>query len=336
MTSRIEVDRTARFFSAIILLLSALFAQPLLAQEKPKLFIGAASKTLGYSPLWVGWKKGFFEQQGLDVQVLVLRGMPMVVQALAAGSIHFGCGGPEPFMESSDRGLDFVITGGVINGMTQFIVAGKKYKTFEDLRGTTLGSSSLTGGAVTAFREALRQKGLEYPRDYKILVVAGGSPGNLAALQSGQIAATTVAVPLNYAAEELGFNTIGRLLEAVPQFQSAALATRHSWAEKNRPLMVRFMNGMVQSLRWMHDNKDAAVEFLTKEIQLKPAHALKGWEYYTQNRIWPYDGEPNIEGMKHNIQVYYEQTRAKVPVPDVFKFVEMSYLNNAVKELEKK
>ena len=336
MTSRIEVDRTARFFSAIILLLSALFAQPLLAQEKPKLFIGAASKTLGYSPLWVGWKKGFFEQQGLDVQVLLLRGMPMVVQALAAGSIHFGCGGPEPFMESSDRGLDFVITGGVINGMTQFIVAGKKYKTFEDLRGTTLGSSSLTGGPVTAFREAMRQKGLEYPRDYKILVIAGGSPGNLAALQSGQIAATTVAVPLNYAAEELGFNTIGRLLDAVPQFQSAALATRHSWAEKNRPLVVRFMKGMVQSLRWMYKNKDAAVEFLTKEIQLKPAHALKGWEYYTQNRIWPYDGEPNIEGMKHNINVYYEQTRAKIPVPDVFKFVEMSYLNNAVKELEKK
>ena len=68
----------------------------------------------------------------------------MVVQALAANSIQFGCGGPEPFMESSDRGLDFIITGGVINGMTAAIVAGKKYKSFEDLRGTTVGSSALT------------------------------------------------------------------------------------------------------------------------------------------------------------------------------------------------
>jgi len=314
----------------------ALCCAPARAQDKPKIYVGPSSKTLGYSPLWVGWKKGFFEQQGLDVQVVVLRGMPMVVQALAAGSIHFGSGGPEPFMESSDRGLDFIITGGVINGMTAAIVAGKKYKSFEDLRGTTVGSSSLTGGTVTAFREAMKQKGLEYPRDYKILVVAGGSSGNLAALQSGQISATTVAVPLNYAAEELGFHSIGRLLDAVPQFQSAALATRRSWAEKNRPLMVRFMKGMVQSLRWMHNNKDATVEFLTKEIQLKPVHALKGWEYYTQNRIWPYDGEPNMEGMKHNIRVYYDQTGAKAPVPDVSKFVEMSYLNDALKELGKK
>ncbi len=327
---------TSLKFAALLPLLMALLIQRAPAQDKPKIYVGPSSKTLGYSPLWVGSKKGFFEQQGLDVQVVVLRGIPMVVQALAAGSIQFGSGGPEPFMEASDRGLDFIITGGVINGMTAAIVAGKKYKTFEDLRGTTIGSSSLTGGTVTALREALRQKGLEYPRDYKILVVAGGSPGNLAAMQSGQISATTVAVPLNFAAEELGFNTLGRLLDAVPQFQSAALATRRSWAEKNRPLMVRFMKGMVQSLRWMHNNKDATVEFLTKEIQLKPALALKGWEYYTQNRIWPYDGEPNMEGMKHNIKTYYEQTGAKPPVPDVSKFVEMSYLNDALKEIGKK
>ena len=322
--------------AAAALICFTLCAAPARAQDKPKIYVGPSSKTLGYSPLWVGSKKGFFEQQGLDVEVVVLRGIPMVVQALAAGSIQIASGGPEPFMESSDRGLDFIITGGVINGMTAAIVAGKKYKSFEDLRGTTVGSSSLTGGTVTAFREALKQKGLEYPRDYKILVVAGGSSGNLAALQSGQISATTVAVPLNYAAEELGFHSIGRLLDAVPQFQSAALATRRSWAEKNRPLMVRFMKGMVQSLRWMHNNKDATVEFLTKEIQLKPVHALKGWEYYTQNRIWPYDGEPNMEGMKHNIRVYYEQTGAKAPVPDVSKFVEMSYLNDALKEFGKK
>lgn len=303
------------------------------AQERPRLFVGASSKTLGYSPLWVGTKKGFFDQQGLDVQLVLLRGVPMTLQSLAANSLHIGSGGPEPYMEATERGLDFVITGGIINGMTQFIIAGKNYKTFESLRGTTLGSTSLTGGTVTAFREALKQKGLEYPKDYKILVVTGGSSGNLAALQTGQISATTVAVPLNYAAEEFGYNIIGRLLDATPNFQSNVVVTRRSWADKNRPIMVRFMKAMVQSLRWLFDNRDAAVEFLAKEMQLKPAHALKGWEYYTQNRIWPPDGEPNVEGMKHNLRTYLEQTGAKGPTPDVQKFIELGYLNDAVKEL---
>ena len=317
-------------------LASFFFTFSVAAQEKPKIFVGAASKTLGYSPFWVGTKKGFFEQQGLDVQLVLLRGVPMTVQALSAGSLQIGSGGPEPYIAATERGLDYVITGGIINGLTHFIMAGKNYKTYEDLRGATLGSSSLTGGIVTGLKEALRLKGLEYPRDYKILVVAGGSSGNLAALRSGQIAATTIAVPLNFAADELGFNTIGRLIDGVPDFQVNAVVVSRAWAERNREVMIRFMKAVVQSLHWLYDNRDAAVEFLTKEMQLKPAHALKGWEFYTQNHIWPYDGEPNIEGMKVNIRVYAEQTGAQGALPDVHKFVDLSYLNDALKELGKR
>lgn len=323
-------------FRIAALLIVALAAFPVMGEEKLRIYLGASSKTLGYSPLWVASKKGFFDQQGLDVQVVLLRGVPMTVQALVGGSLHFGSGGPEPYIEASERGLDLVVTGGIINGLTQFVIATKNYRTYEDLRGATFGQSSLTGGIVTAFREALRLKGLEYPRDYKIIVIAGGSSANLAAMQSGQIAATTVAVPLNFAAEEAGFNTIGRLIDAIPNFQVNALVTKRSWAEKNRPIMVRFMKAMVQALRWLHENRDPAVEFLSKEMQLKPIHARKGWEYYTQNRLWPPDGDVTLEGMKSNIRFYADQTGAKGPLPEASKFVDRSYLQEALKELDKR
>jgi ABC-type nitrate/sulfonate/bicarbonate transport system substrate-binding protein len=304
------------------------------AQEKPKIFVGASSKTLGYSPLWVASKKGFFDQQGLDVQLVLLRGVPMTLQALAAGSLHFGSGGPEPYIEASERGLDFVVTGGIINGMAQFLIAGRNYKTYEDLRGATFGTSSLSGGIITALKEALKLKGLEYPRDYKLLIIAGGSSANLAALQSGQIAAT-VAVPLNYAAEESGLNLIGRLSEGIPYFQTNALVTRRSWAEKNRQLAIRFMKAMLLTFRWMYQNPDAAVDFLSKEMQLKPVHARKGWEFYTQNRFWPPDGDVTMEGLKNNIRIYAEQSGAKGPLPNPAKYVDQSYLRDALKEIEK-
>lgn len=307
-----------------------------LAQEKPKIYLGASSKTLGYSPLWVASRKGFFDQQGLDVQLVLLRGVPMTVQALAAGSLHFGSGGPEPYIEASERGLDFIVTGGIINGIAQFLIASKNYKTYEDLRGATFGTASLTGGTITALREALKLKGLEYPRDYKLLVIAGGSSANLAALQSGQIAATTVAVPLNYAAEESGLNVIGRLSEGIPHFQTNAFVTRRSWAERNRAVMVRFMKAMVLTFRWMFENRDGAVDFLSKEMKLKPAHALKGWEFYTQNRFWPPDGDITLEGIRTNIRIYAEQTGAKGPLPDTSKYVDQSFLREAIKEIDKR
>jgi len=321
---------------AVALLASAQLGSPLFAQEKTKIYLGASSKTLGYSPLWVATKKAFFDQQGLDVQLVLLRGVPMTVQALAAGSLHFGSGGPEPYIEASERGLDFVVTGGIINGIAQFLIAGKNYKSYEDLRGATFGTASLTGGTITALREALKLKGLEYPRDYKLLIIAGGSSANLAALQSGQIAATTVAVPLNYAAEESGLNVIGRLSEGIPHFQTNAFVARRSWAEKNRPVMVRFMKAMVLTFRWMFENRDAVVQFLSMEMKLKPAHALKGWEFYTQNRFWPPDGDVTMDGMKNNIRIYAEQTGAKGPLPDASKYVDQSYLRDAVKEIDKK
>lgn len=305
------------------------------AQEKSKLFVGASSKTLGYSPLWVATKKGFFDQQGLDVQLVLLCGVPMTLQALAAGSLHFGSGGPEPYIEASERGLDFVVTGGIINGMAQFLIAGRNYKIYEDLRGATFGTSSLSGGIITALKEALKLKGLEYPRDYKLLVIAGGSSANLAALQSGQIAATTVAVPLNYAAEESGLNIISRLSEGIPYFQTNALVTRRSWAEKNRQLAIRFMKAMLLTFRWMYQNPDAAVDFLSKEMQLKPMHARKGWEFYTQNRFWPPDGDVTMEGLKNNIRIYAEQSGAKGPLPNPAKYVDQSYLRDALNEIDK-
>jgi NitT/TauT family transport system substrate-binding protein len=321
---------------AVALSLTFLFLLSAEAQEKPKLYLGASSKTLGYSPLWVATKKGFFDQQGLDVQLVLLRGVPMTVQALAAGSLHFGSGGPEPYIEASERGLDFVVIGGIINGIAQFLIAGKNYKTYEDLRGATFGTASLTGGTITALREALKLKGLEYPRDYKLLIIAGGSSANLAALQSGQIAATTVAVPLNYAAEESGLNIIGRLSDGIPHFQTNAFVARRSWAEKNRALMVRFMKAMVLTFRWMFENRDAAVDFLSNEMKLKPVHARKGWEFYTQNRFWPPDGDVTMEGMKTNIRIYAEQTGAKGSLPDASKYVDQSYLREALKEIDKK
>jgi NitT/TauT family transport system substrate-binding protein len=325
------------YFGCVIAFLgSLLVGSPVAAQDRPKIFLGASSKTLGYSPLWVGTKKGFFEQQGLDVQLVLLRGMPMTVQALSAGSLHVGSGGAEPYIDASERGLDFILTGGVINGTAQSIIAAKHIKTYEDLRGATFGTASLTGGTITVLREALKLKGLEYPRDYKLLVIAGGSATNLAALQSGQISATTVAVPLNFAAEEAGFNIVGKLSDGVPHFQTNVIAMRKGWAEKNRPVAVRFMRAMVQSLRWLHDNRDAAVEFLAREMQLKPAHARKGWEFYTQNRFWPPDGEVTMEGLKYNIRIYAEQTGAKGPLPEPGKYVDQSYLNDALKELGKR
>jgi ABC-type nitrate/sulfonate/bicarbonate transport system substrate-binding protein len=86
-----------------------------------------------------------------------------------------------------------------------------------------------------------------------------------------------VAIPLNYIAEESGLNIVGRLIDAVPEFELSALAVKRSWAEKNRALAVRFMKAIAQTHRWMYDNKEAAIDFLPGNA-VEPAYARRGWE----------------------------------------------------------
>jgi ABC-type nitrate/sulfonate/bicarbonate transport system substrate-binding protein len=188
----------------------------------------------------------------------------------------------------------------------------------------------LTSGATNVLKRILKTNGLDYPADYKLLAVGGGS-FNLAALTSGQIGATYLVVPLDHNAEQQGFNVLGYFKDYFPNYQLSFLTVKRGWAEKNRALLVRFLKGAVRAHRWLYANKEAAIDFLAKEIPLKPELARRGWEYYTANRIWHPNAEINLEGLKSTMQIYAEQIKGAPPDP--LKYIDQSYLQQAIKEL---
>jgi ABC-type nitrate/sulfonate/bicarbonate transport system substrate-binding protein len=315
-------------FVSIVLFQSAVVH----GQERVKLRISSATKTFGYGPLWVASQKGFFERQGLDVELVVIRASDVGIQALAGGSLEIAGSASDAPIAAIEKGLDLVIVGGIINGLSQSIMAAKKFKTYADLRGATFGAISLTSGVTFALRQVLKAKGLEYPRDYKLLVI-GGTPQTYAALLSGQIDAAALSLPVNYAAEEHGFNEIGRFVDVIPNYQLAALSTKRSWADKNRPVLVRVMKAMAETMHWLYRNKEAGADLLAKEMKLKPEHALRGWDFYTSTRTWDPNGDINLDGLQIVTQIYWEQTQSKGPVPKPAKYVDQSYLREALKEL---
>jgi ABC-type nitrate/sulfonate/bicarbonate transport system substrate-binding protein len=318
--------------SVVLLFGMILWTLPCQAQEPVKLRASVVAKTFGFAPLWVASKQGFFNQQKLDVEILLIRGSDVSTQALAGGSLQISGASSDAPIAAIERGLDMAIIGGIINGLSQSIMAGKKYKTYEDLRGATLGANSLTAGTAFAFRRVLKAKGLEYPRDYKLINV-GGTPQALAALASGQIAAAPLSLPVNFVAEEQGFNTIGRFIDVIPHYQLSVYSVMRPWAEKNRGIAVRFMKAIVLACRWIYGNKEAASDLLAREMGLKREYALKGWDFYTGKGLWHPTGDVTLEGLGIVAQIYAEQNQLKSP-PNPAKFVDQSYLREAVKELD--
>lgn len=318
-------------------LVFVLFVPALLpAQDKFRFPIGESSKTLSYGPLWVASKMGFFEKEGLDVPIVTMRGSPLTIQALTADSIYVANATVDTLINAYEKGAtDLTMIGGLINGLGLAMVGGKQYKTFAELRGTTIGTQTLTSGTGFALRLVLKAHGMEYPRDYSLLNI-GGASDRYQALLSGQISSAPVGVPLDLVARQQGFNIIGYFADDLPNFQFNTYIVKRSWAEKNRPLVGRFMRAIVTTMRWMNDNRDQACAYLTKEMAISMEHCRHGSDYNWKSRIWDRNADLNVEGIRTVIKIVADQGVLKEPLPQPAKYMDQSFVKQAVAELAKK
>ena len=332
---RIEDEKLRMARAAAILMLAFMLVSPCAAQEKVRFPIGESSKTLSYGPLWIAGKMGFFEREGLEVPIVTMRGSPLTIQALTADSIYAANATVDTLISAYERGADITMIGGLINGLGLSMIGGKPYKSYADLRGTTIGTQTLTSGTGFALRLVLKVHGMEYPRDYKLLNI-GGASDRYQALTSGQISSAPVGVPLDLVAKQQGFNIIGYFADDQPNFQFNVYIVKRSWAEKNRPLVVRFMKAMASTMRWMWDNREIACAYLSKEMAISVEHCRYASDYNWKNRIWDRNADLNVEGVRTLIKITAEQGILKEPLPEPSKYIDSSYLKQALAELAKK
>ncbi|HEX7230160.1 MAG TPA: ABC transporter substrate-binding protein [Candidatus Binatia bacterium] len=301
------------------------------AQEEFDFPVAASSKVLGYGPLWVAAGKGFLKQEGLNSEVSAMRGTAPAMQALISDSIHVALAANDGPIGLVEKGSDIsMIACG--SKTTHMIMGGKAFKTYEDLRGATIGSSTLTSGTAFLLRRVLKTKGLEYPRDYKLVNVGGSGPA-FTALTTGNIAAAILAVPINFRAQEMGFNLIGKASDVFPNYLLSSFSVRRAWAEAHRKEVVHFLKAVLQARKWLEDNREAGAAFLAKELDIKPKLARKGLDYYLENRAWEPDLSIDMDGLKTVVEIYAEQANLPGGAPNPEKYVDMSYLHQAWKEL---
>src|SRR2546428_12598933 len=99
-----------------------------LTQERIKFPVGVSSKVLGYGHLWVAWKLKYFERQGLDVEVILMRGTAPAVQAMIAGSISAGLIANDGPIAAVEQGMDLAMIA-ASSKITHMLIGGRNNKT---------------------------------------------------------------------------------------------------------------------------------------------------------------------------------------------------------------
>jgi len=179
----------------------------------------------------------------------------------------------------------------------------------------------------------LKSKGLHFPRDFSLTILAGGTSARLSALESGSISAGELGIPYSDIAIDQGFNRLGDTLEVISTYQFNGLTVNPAWAEKNRINVVKFLKAHIRALRWIHEQPEQAAEFFTSEMGVKPPYARRGIDYFTKNKVFPIDGSVTLEGLKVNIDVQFRDGVLKEPLPSPEKYVDQSFVRQAQKEL---
>ena len=197
--------------------------------------------------------------------------------------------------------------------MTQAIVAGKKYKSFKDLRGATVGVQSLASGATTTLKRIFKKNGLEYPADYKLLAVGGGN-FNLAALAVRAGCRGVFGRAAGLRCREQGMNVLAYYKDYIPNYQLTVISVKRGWAERNRALPCVSSRARCVPITGCSRTKKRQRNFSPRKSRLSPELARKGWEYYTANRIWHPNLELNTEGIKVALEILAEESKSRRPI----------------------
>jgi NitT/TauT family transport system substrate-binding protein len=279
------------------------FAEAATPAKKVTLVFADFSERAGL--LFVAKDQRFFEEQGLDVDVVQVRSGPIAISAMAAGEAQFySVTATGASLGAMASGLDIVFIAGFINRLDGYFAVSPKVRAPEDLKGKTIGVQSIGGGIWMFTQILLDHWGLNAERD-KIQIRAIGDDSVLAqAVMIGTIDAAVLGYTYSRVISQKG----GRILVELPKlnirYQGTGLVARRGFIDGAPETVEKTLRGLIRANRFIQDknNQPAVVRSLKKWLRLAPNDS--GEDLYERIRqLYDRSILPTREGIQSALQL---------------------------------
>ena len=287
-------------------------------------------------PLYVAERKKIFEKNGLQVEVIVIRGATNTTRAVLSETIPIGRINPDYVIGASEKGAKVKIVAANMEKIPYDIFARQEIKSGADLKGKTLGVSTLTGGTTLMVHEVLEKAYKLKATDYKLLVV-GTSPDRYAALKGGSVHATFMGPPFTFRAAKDGFRKLANFHEHLGPILFTADFAHNNYLKSNRTEVVRYLKSMIEATRWLYDpkNKEESIAIHMKVLKSSRESAEEDYKYLIQEfQPFPKDGTVGKASFDKTMELrvkdgLYEGKK----VPPITDYVDNSFVEEAKKQL---
>jgi NitT/TauT family transport system substrate-binding protein len=245
--------------------LAAFAASPASAQTTVRVGWCAKTVTSAAAPYAIATKMGWFEKAGIKVQLVPLPGSTDCVKTVATKDVDYSVPSIEPLAIIRPQGVKalnfYTAYQGNIYGI--MVPADSPVKNFKDLKGKTIGVTSMASAGVIIARAIAKTEGLNPDSDIKI-VVAGEAAQTAALLRSGQLAAlsqfdTQYALTENAGAK---LRPLDQANDAIRHFPANGFVALEETLKTKREQSVALARGYAMGTVFALANPEAAIRIL--------------------------------------------------------------------------
>ena len=297
-----------------------------------KVKVAEVTHSVFYTPQYVAHSLGYFEDEGLDVEINLVPGADKVTAAVLSGDVNIGFCGSEATIYVYNQGeKDYLMTfAGLTKKDGSFIVSRKKYKNFklDDLKGKNVIGGRVGGMPEMTLEWSLKQNGINPKSDLNI-----DTSIEFASMAGAFIGGTgdfvTLFEPQALQVEKEGYGyvvaSVGEYGGTVPY---TAYNAKKSYIENNKDVIKGFSKAINKGLEYVysHSNKEIAKTILYYLPDTSLSDLEKIVKRYKDNESWYKNTYISKKDFNHiqDIAISANQLEKKAPYE---KLVYTNYMN---------
>ena len=260
------------FLVVLIVVLVCVGIADLADAQLQKVRITISSRSNTSVPYYVAVSKGFFREEGLDVEVI--QANPRLgVMALMNGDVYF-----TGTFVSTVRGIlsGFplkIILVSVKRGV-YYLIAHSSVKDLNDLKGKRLGVSSIRGSDHMVAEELFRSKGFN-PAQLQP-VALGDTSVRLQSVLTGAVEVTALSPPHDLMAQNAGL----KALAGPPEIgmPASGMLTSDRVIKENPQFVRRGVRALLKANRFIGENRSETIKVLLQWVNQTPEIAARSYD----------------------------------------------------------
>lgn len=267
--------------------------------------VAEVAHTIFYAPAYAAISKGYFEDEGIKIDLTLTAGADKVTAAVLSGDVDVGfCGSEATIYVYNSGEKDYLVNFARLTKKDgSFLVSRKKYDNFklEDLKGKTVIGGRKGGMPEMTFEWALKQNNIDPKNDLKI-DTSVAFPAMEGAFIGGNADFVTLFEPNATSVEKQGLGyVVGYVGSFGGEVPYTAYNTKKSYIEKNKDIIDGFTKAVDKGLKYVKETDSSVVakdiyEYFP-ELSLNDLTAII--ERYKTNDAWASSSEITKKDFDH-------------------------------------